>query len=80
MMHPLLSVPRGGAGSAVLVRLLIGVVALVPLLVVVLCSVPALVLWPFLPVTRTELPKRLDHLIAWTRTVLELALPERRAP
>jgi hypothetical protein len=73
-VHPPFLIPRGGNAIGTLVRLLIVSVALVPPLVVLLCSVPALVLWPFIPVTRTELPRRLDQLIAWTQLVLEAVL------
>lgn len=55
-------------------RLLIAGLALLPLLVVVICSIPALVAWPFLPVTRAELPKRMDQLMTWTVLVLRTVM------
>ncbi|OLB73773.1 MAG: hypothetical protein AUI14_25275 [Actinobacteria bacterium 13_2_20CM_2_71_6] len=67
-------IQRHAGGLSLPARVAIAIVAMLPLLVVVLCSVPALVLWPFIPVTRAETARRIEHLIEWTRVVLDAAL------
>jgi hypothetical protein len=52
-------------------RVVIAVLAFIPLLVVVLCMVPALILWPFVPITRVEIPRRIDQLIKWTNLIIQ---------
>jgi hypothetical protein len=56
-------------------RVVVAVLAFLPLLIVALCMVPALVLWPFVPVTRNEIPKRIDQLIKWTQLILQSITP-----